>query len=159
VSPKKKRKKESYGFKDLYNYTTRSLTGHYGYVCLNVISATSQKCVTRFEANQHEFLHTGSVGPKQTKTKTCHVFVATFSQFGSLENRTLLNITLKTYHSSKHDKFQRAAQDVFRCLGSSSLEMYRPPKHVNFWELCFNIMRPFSMFLHVIPIHDPSMTL
>jgi hypothetical protein len=113
---------------------------------------TSCTCVTRFKVAQHKFSQVGSVGPKQTNTKTCHVLVATWHQFQSL-NHTFWNLKLKTYYPSKYVKFQWVAQHMFWCLDNSNPKTYCPPKHVNFREVCFDPMHPSSMFPHAIPIH------
>jgi len=52
----------------------------------NIISITSHKCVTRFEAAWHEFSRMGNVSPMQIDIETFHVSMVVWRSFQLMGN-------------------------------------------------------------------------
>jgi hypothetical protein len=128
-------------------------------IYLNIISTTSRKCIVHFKAAWHRFPRTSNTSYEinQHRNMPCFRDNPTFVSAGWKSHAMKhepQNLNLETYHP-------QVAQHAFRCSSSPSPRNISPPKHVTFQELCFDPMRPSSMFPPTIPSmpHDPSMKL
>jgi len=96
---------------------------------------------------------------EQINIETCHVSMATQHLFWSIKNCASQNVSLKTRTSKLTTHRNMSSFDEWPNTHFDSQAArppkHIPPKHVTFWELCFNPIRPSPMFPHAIPIHAP----
>jgi hypothetical protein len=113
------------------------------------------KCVICFEADWRGFSHTGNegLGANWHENMSCFGGGSIFILVDQKSHATKLEP--RNVPPTKTCQVSTCYPMHVLMIGQSKPLKHIPLKHVTFSELCFNPIRPSSMFSHAIPIHAP----